>query len=391
MDNEKDFLLSNLINNLVKDEWDAVAAYESAIVTLTDVDSLDIISILEDIRDEEYVHIGQLESCLSLLKGDPTEHIDDGSEEGFEQLELPEEDDEEDGIEPVAESLTEAVADGIERVNLVKAYDIIDNRKPIGSFLTREGDKFVAIDNTTGDAWTEEFDTEEEAIKWLNFEEDSKEDEDIVSTTPKVGDYVSWVEKKVYGRLINNPQVALDHNEKIEVYDSDTGKYQHVSAKKFFDALEAGKIRVSESLKEDTFAARLKGDTAGSTRYEFIKATDKEGARRQLDKKFSKKGWKVTDIGVADPKATNPYDALKKESKSGLSEKEMKKIICDMVTKYDASEEEIFDELQSQDQNITRDVAHRLFKMCNKGSAPESVKEDFDFDKTWGDLNDIED
>ena len=71
----------------------------------------------------------------------------------------------------------------------------------------------------------------------------------------------------------------------------------------------------NEALKENTFAARLKNDTA-DVRYEFVKATDEEDARRQLDKKFSKKGWKVTDIGVADPKATNPYDALKKESKS---------------------------------------------------------------------------
>lgn len=71
----------------------------------------------------------------------------------------------------------------------------------------------------------------------------------------------------------------------------------------------------NESLKEDTFAVRLKNDTA-DVRYEFVKASDEEDARRQLDKKFSKKGWKVTDIGVADPKATNPYDALKKESKS---------------------------------------------------------------------------
>lgn len=70
----------------------------------------------------------------------------------------------------------------------------------------------------------------------------------------------------------------------------------------------------NESLKEDTFAVRLKDDTTGITRYEFVKATDEEDARRQLDKKFSKKGWKVTDIGVADPKATNPYDALKKEN-----------------------------------------------------------------------------
>ena len=68
---------------------------------------------------------------------------------------------------------------------------------------------------------------------------------------------------------------------------------------------------------------------------------------------------------------------LKEEKKpTGLSEKEMKKIICDMVTKYDASEEEVFDELQSQDQSVTRDVAHRLYKMCNGDKNKES-RDDF--------------
>ena len=94
MDNkEKEYLISNMINTLIKDEWDAVEGYNSAIATLSDYDDEDnILSVLEDIRDEEYIHIGQLESCLSVLAGNPTEQIDDGSEEGFEQLELPEED-----------------------------------------------------------------------------------------------------------------------------------------------------------------------------------------------------------------------------------------------------------------------------------------------------------
>lgn len=96
MDNEKQMVIANLINSVIQDEWEAIETYNSVIATLSDYDGEDIdgiIANLEDIRDEEYVHVGQLESCLSVLKGDPVEQIDDGSEEGFEKLELPEEDD----------------------------------------------------------------------------------------------------------------------------------------------------------------------------------------------------------------------------------------------------------------------------------------------------------
>lgn len=38
-----------------------------------------------------------------------------------------------------------------------------------GLFITRQGEppKFVAIDNSTGDMWTEEFDSRSEAERWL--------------------------------------------------------------------------------------------------------------------------------------------------------------------------------------------------------------------------------
>lgn len=36
-----------------------------------------------------------------------------------------------------------------------------------GSFLSHEGDRFVAVDNTCGEAYTETFRTEEAAMEWL--------------------------------------------------------------------------------------------------------------------------------------------------------------------------------------------------------------------------------
>ena len=45
--------------------------------------------------------------------------------------------------------------------------NVIDLRTPLGLFLTKEGRKWVAVDNTTGDAWTEEFSRKRRAVRWL--------------------------------------------------------------------------------------------------------------------------------------------------------------------------------------------------------------------------------
>ena len=45
--------------------------------------------------------------------------------------------------------------------------NVIENRKPIGRFYAKEGDRWVSCHNLTGDAWTEDFATEQEAIDEL--------------------------------------------------------------------------------------------------------------------------------------------------------------------------------------------------------------------------------
>ena len=44
---------------------------------------------------------------------------------------------------------------------------IIDTREPIGLFYCRVGRIWVAVDNSTGDAWTECFGSEQAARAWL--------------------------------------------------------------------------------------------------------------------------------------------------------------------------------------------------------------------------------
>ena len=62
----------------------------------------------------------------------------------------------------------------IHRVSPEKVMRVIDLRTPLGLFLTKEGRKWVAVDNTTGDAWTEEFSRKRQAC--LLYTSDAADD-----------------------------------------------------------------------------------------------------------------------------------------------------------------------------------------------------------------------
>lgn len=68
----------------------------------------------------------------------------------------------------------------IREVGTLELDLIIDFRTPYGKYWTEVSPgKYVAVDNNTGDAWTEEFDDKEIMFDWLNnkFE---------------IGDIVEW-------------------------------------------------------------------------------------------------------------------------------------------------------------------------------------------------------
>lgn len=61
----------------------------------------------------------------------------------------------------------------IKQINGLQSSEIIETRKPKGLFYVVEPDNsFTGIDNSTGDAWTENFEAEEECMSWLRREED---------------------------------------------------------------------------------------------------------------------------------------------------------------------------------------------------------------------------
>lgn len=52
-------------------------------------------------------------------------------------------------------------------VNEKEALGIICTGNPRGRFWQKDGELYIGIDNTTGDAWTEEFKSKEDCLAWL--------------------------------------------------------------------------------------------------------------------------------------------------------------------------------------------------------------------------------
>ena len=331
---EIEFMLTNLINALVKDEWDAVEGYNGAIATLTDQSGMEnVISVLTDIRDEEYVHIGQLESCLSLLKGDPVKQIEDGNDEGFEQLELPEEDEE---VDVETESTTIGESKRTPEIDDMNIDEVKDRLKAVGF----DGADFMGK-------------SDREIRAMLKINRRGRGDNYLRKWNKERREKEKPTKSEALLKEREDAEIDLNFDTPLTFSDPD-------------DLIHSCKM-------------------GGLHRYDIIgELCDYFGVSEETAESWIDDYENDTLIDASRIDFTD-------EKRSGLSEHEMKKIICDMVDKYEASEEEVFDELQSQDSTITKDTVHRLFKMCNKSSVPECVEEDFDFDTTWEDLNDIED
>lgn len=61
--------------------------------------------------------------------------------------------------------------DGIQKVSPEFANAVIETREPRGMFWHTSEGRFVGIDNTDGEAWTEEFNSKEGCFAWLRGDE----------------------------------------------------------------------------------------------------------------------------------------------------------------------------------------------------------------------------
>lgn len=85
--NEVDTGISNLLIDAIKDEFETIKLYNSIIEQIRAEDREDIISILQDIVNEENVHVGQLQKALEIYSPN-ADSIEHGSEEAEEQMKI---------------------------------------------------------------------------------------------------------------------------------------------------------------------------------------------------------------------------------------------------------------------------------------------------------------
>ena len=80
--------MASVISDLIKDEYEAIDGYNSAIATAEAEGFGDMVTVLSEIQAEENLHIGQLQTLMTMV--DPNAHlVDDGKQEGIEQLSNP--------------------------------------------------------------------------------------------------------------------------------------------------------------------------------------------------------------------------------------------------------------------------------------------------------------
>ena len=76
-----------------------------------------------------------------------------------------------------AEQIRKCNENSIEVINSKKAKEIIEKRNPIGKFIIEYvGNIYTGIDNSGGDAWTEDFKSFNNCINWLRDEDLEKEE-----------------------------------------------------------------------------------------------------------------------------------------------------------------------------------------------------------------------
>lgn len=77
--------MSMVISDLIKDEYEAIDGYNSAIATAEAEGYGDMVRVLSDIQAEEHIHIGQLHELLKMVDPNASK-VEDGQAEGVEQL-----------------------------------------------------------------------------------------------------------------------------------------------------------------------------------------------------------------------------------------------------------------------------------------------------------------
>lgn len=100
---EQNNAVATMLIDAINGEWETIDLYNNIIVNLDNTRDADIIAVIQDIADEENIHVGQLQRALAMVSPQ-TDKIADGEQEAEEQLTEPEAS--EASEEPALESFT---------------------------------------------------------------------------------------------------------------------------------------------------------------------------------------------------------------------------------------------------------------------------------------------
>lgn len=82
---EQNNAVSTMLIDAINGEWETIDLYNNIIVNLDGTRDADIIAVIQDIVDEENIHVGQLQRALAMVSPQ-TDKIADGEQEAEEQL-----------------------------------------------------------------------------------------------------------------------------------------------------------------------------------------------------------------------------------------------------------------------------------------------------------------
>ena len=115
----------------------------------------------------------------------------------------------------------------ITKVTKEEANKIIETREPLGLFWFIYGDTFIAIDNSRGEAFVEEFDDKEECLQWLK------------DWFKKPGDEELYGDRKVcYNLLSNSVRESYDNLKNVAEYCY----HDVIATEKAFNHLQADRV-----------------------------------------------------------------------------------------------------------------------------------------------------
>lgn len=111
------------------------------------------------------------------------------------------------------------------QISKEQALPIILERKPLGLFFCKENQRYVAIDNSHGEAFTEEFDNADLCKDWLNGMFEVCDDDG--DTCPGFTEWFGGLSQEPFPGLANECADAIDE---WSLYYLSTSDVQHIKS-----------------------------------------------------------------------------------------------------------------------------------------------------------------